>query len=307
MDHETASELLDQYRAGELDPERRAALDAHLAVCDECRGTLSADHALAAATSRAVHPSSAEIVAFATSSEQLDENERSILEDHLGGCDLCRAEVSTIRQVEASLSRQAGGGGASPAVRRGRGRARPGRLLLIAAVLVLALAYPAYLGMFRLPAVVRQIGELRQENAGLEQAVSDLEVRIGRADDAARWRGSTPLQILLGAQRDQASAPAIRQTLPITLLGIDTGPLVGVEEGDKLLVEISATEAGQVIKLALAGADAKRQLAAAGVITLIVPAEDLPPGQYRLRVVLANRPDEPEIYATRFQVAESGD
>ncbi len=48
MDHATALALLDDYVDGELSPEARRALEAHLAACSSCRATLDELRALLA-------------------------------------------------------------------------------------------------------------------------------------------------------------------------------------------------------------------------------------------------------------------
>ena len=109
MDHREASRLLPDLLSGPLPDERRAALEAHVEECTECRewsetygfltDALSGNH-------ESEHPSSEQLAHLAVDAELLTAPERDQLAEHLEGCADCRRELELSREALVAARRR---------------------------------------------------------------------------------------------------------------------------------------------------------------------------------------------------------
>lgn len=102
MEHAEATQLLSEFAAARLTLEQTGAVDAHVAVCEECHEWLEIYQFLAVTLCEGYlpqhHPSSEELCHFALESAGLSPSSRDRCENHVEGCPECAAEVALARQ-----------------------------------------------------------------------------------------------------------------------------------------------------------------------------------------------------------------
>jgi len=305
MTHDEATPLLLDLALGTLAPDERTALETHLAACEECRVMRRTVERLVVAvreeTSDAGHPDADAIVAFALGGSS-GAGEAAVAE-HVACCAACAAEVDAVRRAEAESReealagdiRRAPGGGAREGARtapRATSRRAWGALAAAAAGLAALLAYPAYLGLVRLPVVEDQSADAAREAQSLSTRVGALEGELGAARDALarvhEWGGATPLQLLSGAMRGGEEARTVRvdPAQPVVALAVELGALPESAAATLVRFAITRADGGPAFAADLAADDVRRELREAGVVLLLVPSARLAPGSYRLAVTL---------------------
>jgi hypothetical protein len=217
MNHDEALELLPDLLQDRLDEPSRARLRKHLEDCRECSEAKTTLELLATAApgdddAHAHHPTSEEIVAFALDEPWLSADQKKSISRHVQSCLYCRTEIEATQQADRMVEPVLAHDEPSPPAQKGADR-WPWAALAAAAVLVAALAYPAVLGLFQLPAARSQIASLR-ESAGLLQAqVGTLEDRLeGMRSELEKRRGLAgflPFHVLQSPARGTRSATEI--------------------------------------------------------------------------------------------------
>lgn len=281
MDHESAIEGLYDLHIGKLVGPRRSELEAHLAECAQCRSFASAFHVFDAVLREeskqiAGHPSIDEIVSLAYEPDALPAHDREAIEAHLKSCRSCRADFSNVCEVEASLAGQ----GEPPSVRvRDWWRRKP-ILVSAASVVIALLAYPAYLGLFR------------------------LAVERGSVTATETWSGTTPLQFVTGARRGAAPEPGItlQPGHPFVVLGVDLGIPEESEDTDGLRLTVIDHSGTVVTTVETTVGEARQQILATGVITVVLSSSLLSPGPHEIRVTIPERPESGPLLEAEVDV-----
>ena len=222
---------------------------------------------------------------------ELPERECVVFEDHLAGCHACSRRVNALvdglRRLEQDAAREPEAAGrawipawGAPAV-------------LAAAVVVLLLGYPAFLGLRRLPRLEQERGELERRNvetrAQYERALSDQETRT-RTEIEEKWQASlfgalNEVHHLSRPVRGGASGDVLtlRGDEMLVILGVELEP-ADVTDGAMYRFDIQRPGGEQVWSAELSGRQVKGSLRSVGEILLPVPAEQLPAGNYEMRV-----------------------
>lgn len=305
MTHDEATPLLLDLALGTLAPDERAALEAHLEACEECRAMRRTVERLVAAvreeTSDAEHPDADAVVAFALG--ELSGAGGAAVAEHVAFCAECAAEVDAVRRAEAESReealagdvRRAPGGGAREEARpapRATSRRAWGVLAAAAAGFAALLAYPAYLGLVRLPVVEGQSADAAREAQSLSTRVGALEGELGAARDALaqvrEWGGATPLQLLSAAMRGGGEVRTVRvdPAQPVVALAVELGALPESNAATPVRFAITRADGGTAFAADLAADDVRREQRDAGVVLLLVPSARLAPGSYGLAVTL---------------------
>jgi len=276
MEHAEVVLLLSEFVAGRLSSEKAAPVEAHAAACKECREMIDVIR-LASEEIRTHgpalfgnHPSTEDLVAYASGPEHLSTTELARIGSHLGTCSSCRDEVDitsgALNNTESwwqklfarfSMPRLV----ATPAFQ------------LATAVLFLVMLYPAYLGLTRQPG---------EPEAGL--------------------RGGIPTY-LFEAHRPRSHAPTIligtRQTHVSLLVphSLDEGPASLTE------IPIVATisrfpEGTETWRYEASAADCWAPMVPGA--NLLVPTDALPPGGYK--IVLREAGREEAEYQGWFEI-----
>lgn len=305
MDHEQATTLITDRARGKLDSGLSADLDSHLRGCVECQGALEASAALEAQIrSRgpeylSPHPPAEDVAAYAVFPARLPTARLAAVALHVRACPICEVEASTARR---SLSGawwrgfKASTLGAEPL---------PARALLAPALAVLALAllYPAYLGTVRYPAALR---ERDQATVAVDSLRGIHEtVRPKSAPSIAPSAGGVASLVLAGPSRESRPAvPVIRlhADQPYLHVVIDH-PSAAEARAARRPLEITIMRVGETTPIWRVEGNAAslwdEGLQAAGVV---VPADRLPPGTYRLE--LRVDPGDPDFTA-EFRVQQA--
>jgi len=311
--HDEAAPLLPELLRGGLHDDVRADLAAHFAGCDECRSLAVAYDAIAAALRHDTggaswaHPASRDIVAFAMDRDSLEPPDAGRVEAHVRECGPCSGEVEATRRAhEATGPVKA----VPPALILGAGRQGPNsRAALAAAAVLLVLSYPAYLGLYRLPATRQEAAALRAERDSVERqlagAASAREREIADLSRATEWSGAVDLHVLEGAARGGGGVETITVATrqPFVLLAV-VPPLP------------SAAPAAEVYRFAIDGPDDKaawsqnlsaaqirEQVRSSGVVTFALPADRLPPARYRMRIARVSAAAGRFVLEVPFEIA----
>jgi len=274
MTHEEASLILVDRLHGRLDAGARARVDDHAASCEACGAALETLRHLAGPRT---HLPADRIVEIA-----LGEGDPDL--GHLGTCRSCAAEVAACRA--SVLEARAGRAGAAG------WRPRPLRPFipsaLAAALLVAILGYPAYRGLVDLPRARRQAEAAAEAEALSKSEASSLRAALEkeRAATPAPDKGEVGFALYLDATRGAPGrAPAMELRPETRVVTILLEPLVlrSTAVSGPLRFEIRDRD-GRVVwsNDTTAGAIRARQGASVRLLTLLVPAQALPPGEYTL-------------------------
>lgn len=295
MDHEKASQILMLYASGEIAGEAAAALEAHVAICQECQTVLDthrrvarevAEHGEALFTD---HPDSDALVRFALGHGDLSAERSAAIEAHIGACPTCALEASYARDVLAERG----------AVRRSdRLRTMTGRRFVeaVAAAALLAMLYPAYLGVVKLPALRRAQASARAEITDLQQTASRLRKDVAESERArqalaaqADWSGGASFAFLTGPYRGSDGALSEVTLQPgqpflTILVDLDGSGISTRKEAPPVRARLLDLQQDRVV-----WQDSALQLfplvdPVTRVIGLMLPTADLAAGAYRLEI-----------------------
>ncbi len=267
MDHDEASLYVAELVRGDLAPERRAAVEAHLRDCADCRELAQAAELLAETmlargpVASGDHPQSETLVELASNPERLAAAETRRIEQHLTTCRHCAEDVASARAVLAPSGQLAAF--RRPALARAW-RSANGRAALAAGIVLAVLAYPAYLGLQRRPVPPKQPpGETLDGSGAVDYLV------LG---DTTRGDPQVPATVRV--------APG--QTLVPLALQPDLDP---EDHPGAHRVEILSADGATAWSTELAPSELRQRLDRGGIVLLQVPVRALVPGRYRLRLV----------------------
>jgi len=314
MNHDEARLLLAELPRGRLDEKTRSELQAHEAGCDECRALTGAYVLFSSALGDEAggrtdaHPSSEEIVSFALRAESVAAETFTRVATHAGRCVACSGEIETVRKAEESIQ---------PRLVR-LAKSSLGRFLMVpqqrfaaalaAAVVILVLGYPAYLGLHRLPRIAAETEGLRQAKDLAEGQVrvlnSELDQTRQRLGRAIRWAG--PAQWIFLKEQRRGDRPAepirLREDQPFVLIAVQPRLPGSAKNADSCRVEIRSENGDVSWWSDLTIAQVREDLTAFDVVTLPVPATSLPPGDYELRILSGEGPDGVPLLNAGFSI-----
>ena len=292
MTHEDVVERLHDLCHGRLDDRIATEVQAHLTACEECRALSGIYRILHVSLSsgdgmeREDHPTSEQIVAFAENREQLDAQLTKSISDHLARCDACADQTKRTRRVFESIRKRP-----EPVLRGVAEQAPWSRSVsrwgaLAAAALVAMLAYPAFLGLVRLPSA----------RVSAQAAEADLE----RLQD---WSGPLALNVLPRSLREGAvPTVTVGPDQPFAAIALELLVPRGVLDTEILRISIHGSDGDAVWSLELTASRLRSDIAEWGVVTLLVSSERLQPGRHLLDVVRVDHPDEDPLLRVAFDV-----
>ena len=300
MTHEDVVERLDGLHRGAMDERTMAEMRAHLADCEECRALARTYRVLQVSLSSEVditdegHPASERIVAYAEDRDRLDPRLARSIADHLAGCASCTEEVERTRRVAESIRERPDLDSSGVIREPATSRSWSAWGALAAAVLLAAVAYPVYLGLFRLPFVRQQAATLRSETTRLE---ADLE-RL------RSWGGAVSLNVLPRTLRDGAEVATltVEPEQPYAAIALELLVPGRVADEEILRIEIVGPGGDVIWSLEQSTSGIRADIASWGVVTLIVPSERMEPGRHSLAVVSVDRPAEEPLLHVTFDV-----
>ncbi|MFN0150083.1 MAG: anti-sigma factor family protein [bacterium] len=297
MDHDDALRFIPDLAAGRLDAARAADIEHHAAACPACGEALELHRRIAAevSTHRGAlfedHIAPTLLVEFALDPAAVSSADRARVAAHVGACPTCRREAASVRKAEADATsawRSAVawlGGGAWPAPIPA----------LVPALMVLLLAYPAYLGVVRLPQVARECDLAREQLSAL-------------GGSGAGWLGGPVLALNLpaparGDEEDPPALPVIRilagQRFQPVRIEYDpsTAPAAA-----PLIVTLRAKD-DERARWRIESTAAALWDASDEAINLLLPAERLGPGEFVLEIHEAESASA--VYASGFRVVDA--
>jgi hypothetical protein len=221
----------------------------------------------------------------------LQEPERVACEDHLAGCPRCAAELL---RLERSLQRLGADAEREPSFLWSAWSTRPGPTAAVAAAAVLlVLGYPAFLGLYRLPRIEKQMDALAEQQS---RSVEALEARLEETRQASARKiaelaaaalpGIVEIHYLARPQRGGAPAATVRIASgeALVLLGVELESAGAAPDSAVFRFELSS-DGREVWSGSLKGNEVRQFLdSPQGVILLRIPSADLPDGPYLLRV-----------------------
>src|SRR5262245_34577619 len=215
----SCDDIFEMISSGEKDVERRPEFIEHLKSCNRCSdeapALLAAARAIRAAPVDALagHLTSDEIVTLAIDPEAaaLDIHRRATV--HLAVCPTCAADLNEVRRAEERRV-----SGESP--RQGWGTLMdvlklrvPASVAMATGLVVLLLAYPAYLGLRGLPRTRAQMAALELRARQLEEQLLGVSASLAQAIEASsrlsRWQGPVRLFALTSPVRGETSIQSI--------------------------------------------------------------------------------------------------
>jgi len=278
MTHKETSLILVDGLAGRLEPATLARMEPHLGSCEECRGAIETMRLLRGEPGTGdflespVHLPIERVVELSLAGAPADEA-------HLASCPACAAEVAACRASIAEARAESAAGD-----RSGGGRFRPFMPAALAAGLTLvALGYPAYLGLVALP-------------------------RARRAAESAPApdRGEAVLALYLGSTRGAAGPTPSIEPAPgarfVTLLLEPIDPRAD-SAAEPIRYEIRDGE-GRVVWSLERAAESRRERRepADRLLTLLVPASALPPGTYSLSLAHPGQDEGQKLFEAPFAI-----
>jgi hypothetical protein len=292
IDHERAVESLPEYFAGRLGADACAELEEHLAECEECRDMAAAMRMIGAALGEddghPEHPTADEIVALALGERGMTASVRRRVEEHVETCSQCAAEIRRVRSVESSVPPMHALPRADAIAPRPKRRPRTRLALAAAALLVAALAYPVFLGVVRLPAIEERARRLEERAADHERRMQNGHV--------------VQLQILRSPLREGSPTQSVRVNprAPYVLLAIDAIVPESASPGARVRLQLLESGDDAVITADTPISEARSQLRSSGVLTWLLPSQDLRPGRYRLRASLLDGGESTVLFDIEF-------
>jgi len=300
LDHDEASLLLPDLAGGRLERGRADEVERHTRECAACRDALELHRRIAAEVSAhrgalfEDHVAPALLVEFALDPAAVPNSERARVAAHVGACPTCRREAAAVRKAEADATspwRALAGvlrGGAPPAPIPA----------LVPAMMVILLAYPAYLGVIRLPQVVRECDLAHEKLAQLGGS---------GAGSSGSWAGGPVSALNLAPPARGDDAPPVEP------------PSIRVQPGQRYQpvrieydLSLSPGDRRLVVALRAAGEPNARWLieSSAGAlwdasdeaINLLVPADRFAPGDFVLEIREAEAASP--IYSAGFRIVE---
>jgi len=303
-------DILELAASGDQGIENRPEFLAHLKACAHCRdeapGMLSAARTIRSVPAPALtgHLTPDQIVALALDSVPAAETADRRLAQHITGCATCAAEVREVQRAEeARSSIVSGRSGLASRIRHvlasltsTASQGMPARLALAAGLAVLLLAYPAFLGMRRLPRLQGEMSDLASRTRQLETQVRDLSAALATANQtAARLSGwSKPLRLfgLTSPVRGQRTLPSIRVDAAVPYVLLSVRPLVVDPTGDAEVyrVVLLDSEDREVWRSELSVGEMREQMKSSGALILPIAPALLTPGRHALRVFPRDAP-----------------
>lgn len=271
MDHAMAADLVSDWVGGRLPAGQAAEVEAHVRSCDECRGV--ADIARAVRQEIATHgeglfsphPSPDELSRFVLDPDRLPLPALATIGEHLRACPTCASDSALVRRAgNLALGRRLA---AWLAVHR-----TPSSLLRPAfAVLAIALVYPAYLGLVEYP---RLRDQARSANHATPAPIAWSGSGVDPLVLTPAVRGAEPSLPTLRVRPGQPAQPIFisREAPP----GADRLNLMLRDHAGAIVWQIEAP----VAELWNPGAQ---------VIAVLVPADRLHAGDYRLEMMTSGQ------------------
>jgi hypothetical protein len=289
MNHEAAVPLIGELLHGRLSSRIKSEVLDHVTACDECR-SLSETYAILSEAwndDTVEHPPSELIVRYALGEEALDEKVRDRIAAHVLACEVCADEIEVTSQAEVELR-----GDRRPS------RARPMETLdrrrlvapaITAAVVLAVLAYPAYLGLFEVPRINNRI--------------SVLEAESTRGAGPA-WSGAVEMAVLQSPVRgasDRVQSVELAVNQPYVPLAVVPGTLDEYAGSETVYFEVRDSDRRLTWSWRLGESELRHRVQRGGAVTLLVPAEQLPSGEWTLSV--SRGPDRAElVFEAPFRV-----
>jgi hypothetical protein len=278
---------------GQLTGDEAVATARHVEGCETCQALARAYELVGAALDEEVrsrtegHPSSEQLVTYALRLAALAPDERESLAAHLVVCSECTRQAETVRHAEAAT-------GAPPvsmrqAPRRGAALGPNLRAALAAGVVFAVLGYPAYVGL------THRASDGAPAPSGSEETA---ETTVGGERTPARRLAPAGLHPVLGPAVWRLLEPPTRGqdlervTIPVAaehrvvgLLVRPPDPPPDAPASTTVRIEILRADAGLVRSWERPLSRIRLDMSRDHVV-LLLPAEELPAGRYRLLMIL---------------------
>jgi len=319
-------EILDRLVLSRGDLEKDPTIAEHVKNCPACHqdvpGLISAVKAVRQASTFSLlgHLTSEQVVAFALDPKRARAEWEGSGADHASDCPTCKVEIEEVRRAEQARLPLAVTEALGPQKERrfwegwlGNPLAQsPAAKVAFASILAaVVLAYPAYLGLYKMPQFESQVSALQVEKERVAAEASDLKASVQQAED--RLKKLTNLREPL--HRYSFASPVrgqtSRQTVevfpgqPFILLAVR--PLLGAAVLDPDVYRLEVRSAGDqtVWAVELTAEQVRRNMLSSGELDFLIPASALRSGSYQLRVLPGAEPARP-LLEIPFEVVTAG-
>jgi hypothetical protein len=295
-DNHPIATLIPWYVSGTLGSDDRRLVEEHLPTCDRCRsfvedarqleglGRLEPDLLLG-------HVQAQHLEQFAMNRGELDPELASWIESHVDGCEACAGAVAVLRRsVRNEGARATGATSPDESFLASLWQLATRTVLhpaaAIAYLVLVMLSIPAYRSLTRLPRMQGRVEALEQRLDGLRD-----------------WGGVIDLPVVTSPLRGEAADLVVTRTAdqPVLGLGVTFEVPEQVAESSRLVITIRADSRAGLWSEELGAGTARRHLRETGLVTLLIPADRVQPGRYRLTVEPVGGDGKPLLDA-RFEV-----
>jgi hypothetical protein len=312
----SCDDILEMISSGQEDVERRPEFVEHLKSCDGCRdeapALLAAARAIRAVPVDALagHLTSDQIVTLAIDPEAAALEIHRSATEHLAVCPTCAAELKEVRRAE---ERRVSGERPRRALWAPMDLLRlriPASVALATGLVVLLLAYPAYLGLRNPPRTQAEMADLDLRARQLEAQLRDLSASLAQATEASsrlsRWQGPVRLFALTSPVRGETSTQSISLNPEEPYVLVSLRPILeSSAEADVYRFIIQGADGRVTWSADLTVGETRRQLKSSWALIFPVPSSLLAPGRHELRILPQKNPQEP-ILQIPFEVIPAG-
>ncbi len=278
MSHDAIEVLIPWYALGSLGEEERGMVEEHLPDCASCRELLDDARGAAKLTERDFdglldHVHTQHLDAFARDPDAMELDLRRWIEEHVDGCVVCR---ESLEQIESSLQYAA----------RGEDEAErsPHDAEVVEfpfwRVMKRTVLHPAAAALYLMAALV----SIPAYRSVVGPQIGSRPDAVPAAPPTEPTGGVFDLNVISGQLRgtDSGTTIAVREGDPFVTIGAELELPGLLDDAAVIRFSIVRADGGAAWSATTTAAAARRNLAHSGVVTLVVPADRLRAGSYRL-------------------------
>jgi hypothetical protein len=228
-------------------------------------------------------------VEYALGSPGPDPEWKRSIEEHLGTCDECAADVELMRRGETELAGRSGAGsGVRASIWIG----------LAAGLFLVVVGYSLHLQFQRIPAFADGIRRLSEETGTLRSELA--EIRGGLEETYGPYRVDPLPGVLLGGEGEGIEIPVHEGQIAVDIVPDPVLPRGFRDEAD-FLFEIRDARGTAVWRHAMTAPDIERYMAPPGALAFRIPLRVLPDNEYTMVLIRRDGEKEETLFEKPFR------